>query len=71
MKTVGLSAIGLLIAAVVIWTVMIVLDTRARIVSTHVMTSQIYERVFPERAQKPPASPPTPANQSPNAPTKE
>jgi len=67
-KTVGLSAVGLLIAAVVIYGVFLLVDTRARIVSTHVMTSQIYERVFPERAPKPPAPP---ANQSPTEPTKE
>lgn len=68
MKTIGLSAVGLLIAAVIIYGVMLVADTRARIVSTHMMTSDIYSRVFPERAKQPPA---TPANQSPNAPTKE
>ncbi len=66
MKTVGLSAIGLLIAALILWAALIVIDTRARIVSTHMMTSQIYELVM--RAN-PSAS--TPTNQSPNVPKKE
>ena len=73
MKVVAQVAIGIVIAGVVLYGAYLVVDTRARVVSTHVMTSEIYGRVFPERVQpqKAPAAvgePPAPSNQSPPAP---
>ena len=54
-------ALGVLVAAALIYGAVLVLDTRARVVQTHMMTTEIYGRVFPERTQRP-------GNSSPDGP---